>query len=192
MKKWKGSYTIEAVFIVPLCVAVVILLLSKTLFLRDVLVSERVAQSAAENGTRYVTQNASVGEAEINYQRWKQDGILQSLYDDTKKADSRVIQEFVDGKMSYILWFADYDGAKVSIDGTKVTVKITISAYHAAAFLGGFGSRWFYQNITVTEQAKNLPDMNRGIMTAWNTGMKIEGLSDLLTRLQERIGKAIH
>ena len=51
--KWKGSYTIEAVFIIPLCTTVVILLLLRTLFMRDVIVAERVAQTALENGVRY-------------------------------------------------------------------------------------------------------------------------------------------
>lgn len=192
MGKWNGSYTIEAVFIVPLCTAVVILLLSKTLFFRDTLVAQRIAQCAAEKGIAYLTQSSSMDKAEIDYYKWKQEGVLRGILDDSSKTDCQTIMNYVNQKMSDELWFADYLGTEISIDESRVTVKITISADRAVAFLEGWGVRWFYQDIKVTEQAKDLPNRNRGIMAAWNTGMKIDGLSDLLTKLQERIGRAVH
>lgn len=190
--KWKGSYTIEAVFIIPLCTTVVILLLLRTLFMRDVIVAERVAQTALENGVRYMTQNASLGKAEINYRRWKQDGMLRGFSDSAKEQDRATITDYVNRKMEDALWFADYDGTEVTIDGTNISVSLSVGANRAFHLFGGLGKRWFRQDIKVSENIQNLPNQNREIMLAWQTGMKTEGLAEILSGIQELIGKTIH
>ena len=62
-----ASYTVEATFISPIVTVIIVLLISETLFYRDILTAERAAMNAAENGLRYAVADAAFGKADWDY-----------------------------------------------------------------------------------------------------------------------------
>ena len=189
-KRLTASYTVEATFIVPIVTIIVILLISETLFYRDVLTAERVAMSAAENGLRYTRNDASLGNADWDYSHLSEAGIGRTLLRYNKSRDRGKIEEFTSKKLEESLWFAVAGPVTAEIDGDDVKVSFTLlGADDILAVFRPLNTGLFHREISVTEYGHDAPGTNRLLVAAWETGEKTKGVSEFLGKLETMMEK---
>ena len=187
-----ASYTVEAAFIVPLCTMIVLLLIGQTLFYRDIVTAERIAMSAAEEGVQYRLTASALGSAKLDFGRFQKEGILQNYGASLRIKDEEAIAEYAEELLDGKLWFAYGTGVSAEIQGNDVTVTITIDAADAVKYLFRYGNAaLFRRKVSVTAQGQDLATDNRMITAAWDSGMRINGLSEILEKLQNLLGKLI-
>lgn len=188
----KASYTVEATFIIPIVTLIITLLISETLFFRDVLTAERVAMSAAENGLRYVTADASFGKADWDYSRLSAAGASAILLNEIKAKDRQKIEEYAALKIKENLWFAVPGPVSAESDGGDMTVSVTITAGDGIlAVFRPLNKGLFVRKVSVTASAHDAPGMNRILVAAWETGGKTKGVSEVLDKIQTIIEKVL-
>lgn len=191
-KQLKASYTVEAAFIVPLCTMVIILLIGQTLFYRDVLAAERVAMCAATEGGRYRLVAASLGKDGLNYNRFAESGILKNNGTGRRMRDEEEIEEYAAELLKGKLWFATGGSITADIQGDNVTVSISVDAADSVKGLFRYGMfSLFHRKVSVTVPVQDIPTDNRLVTAAWDTGMRIEGFSEFLEKIQGLLGKLI-
>ena len=189
-RRLSASYTVEAAFILPICTAVILLLISETLFYRDIVVAERIAKDAAESGTRYVLFDAALGRADLDYAHFLENGILKKLQKSGRYRDERAIEEFADSLMADRLWFAHAGSATAEVNGDDVSVTFSVSGPDAVrAFFSPGSGGLFNRTVTVTVRGRNVAGAARLCTAAWETGERIQGFSDFLTKIKSLIGK---
>ncbi len=189
-KRLSCSYTVEASFLVPICTLVILFLITQALFYRDIVVSERVAASAAEQGAQYIGECASVQTAAVDYARFEDNGLFRRFSDSgtarDEEAVAKLAAELLDGK----LWFATGRGVSAEAKNGKVTVRMTVEPDdRIKALFFGFGIKLFRREVSVTKERKNLPVINRVAAASWETGKKVKGLSETLAKAEELFGK---
>lgn len=189
-KRLSCSYTVEASFLVPICTLVILFLITQALFYRDIVVSERVAASAAEQGAQYIGECASVQTAGVDYARFEDNGLFRRFSDSgtarDEEAVAKLAAELLDGK----LWFATGRGVSAEAKNGKVTVRMTVEPDdRIKALFFGFGIKLFRREVSVTKERKNLPVINRVAAASWETGKKVKGLSEALAKAEELFGK---
>ena len=189
-KRLSCSYTVEASFLVPICTLVILFLITQALFYRDIVVSERVAASAAEQGAQYIGECASVQTAAVDYARFEDNGLFRRFSDSgtarDEEAVAKLAAELLDGK----LWFATGRGVSAEAKNGKVTVRMTVEPDDRIKVLFfGFGIKLFRREVSVTKERKNLPVINRVAAASWETGKKVKGLSEALAKAEELFGK---
>jgi hypothetical protein len=187
-----ASYTVEAAFIVPLCTMIILLLIGQTLFYRDVVTAERIAMTAAQEGVQYRLTSSALGEAKPDYGRFFSEGILQNYRTALRIKDEEAIEEYAAELLRGKLWFAYGTGVFAEIQGNDVTVTITIDAADAVKYLFRYGNApLFHRKASVTVQGQDIAMDNRMITAAWDTSTRISGLSEILGKLQNLLGKII-
>lgn len=190
--RWTASYTVEAAFVVPICTMVVLLLIGQVLFYRDVVVAERVAMSAAEEGARYRLYAALPGKTALSYERFRKEGVLQSGSSEVRSQDERTIAGYTEELLQGKLWFACQGKVTVDIQGNYVNVSFAVDAPYSVTDLFGYGKRSvFHRMVSVTAEGQDIAEDNRVILTAWETASRIRGLSEILGKLQTLLGKIL-
>ena len=189
-KRLSCSYTVEASFLVPLCTLVILFLITQALFYRDIVVAERVASSAAEQGVQYISECASVQTAGVDYGRFYDNGLFRRFSDDGTGQEEKAIAEqatrLLDGK----LWFANGRGVTAEAKNGRVTVRMTVEPDdRIKALFFGFGIKLFRREVSVSRESKNLPVINRVTTASWESGKKVKGLSEVLTKTKKLFGK---
>ena len=187
-----ASYTVEAAFIVPLCTMIILLLIGQTLFYRDVVTAERIAMTAAQEGVQYRLTSSALGGAKLEYARFLNEGILQSYATALRIKDEEAIEEYAAELLRGKLWFAYGTGVSAEIQGNDVTVTITVDAADAVKYLFRYGNApLFHRKASVTVRGQDIAMDNRMITAAWDTSTRISGLSEILGKLQNLLGKII-
>ena len=189
-KRLSCSYTVEASFLVPICTLVILFLITQALFYRDIVVAERVAASAAEQGVQYISECASVQTAGVDYGRFYDNGLFRRFSGDGTAQDEKAIAEqatrLLDGK----LWFANGRDVTAEAKNGKVMVRMTVEPDdRIKALFFGFGIKLFRREVSVSRESKNLPVINRVTTASWESGKKVKGLSEVLTKTEKLFGK---
>ena len=189
-KRFFASYTVEATFIVPIVTMIVVLLISETLFYRDILTAERVAMSAAENGLRYSLNDASLGKADWDYSHLTEAGVGRTLLRYNTNKDKYKIEEYASKKLEESLWFAVAGPVTTEIDGDEVRVSFMLLAQDdILAVFRPLNIGLFHRNISVTEYGHDAPGTNRLLIAAWETGEKTKGVSEFLGKIETLMEK---
>lgn len=189
-KKLSCSYTVEASFLVPICTLVILFLITQALFYRDIVVSERVAASAAEQGAQYIGECASVQTAAVDYARFEDNGLFRRFSDSGTARDEEAVAKLAAELLAGKLWFATGRGVSAEAKNGKVTVRMTVEPDdRIKALFFGFGIKLFRREVSVTKERKNLPVINRVATASWETGKKVKGLSEALAKAEELFGK---
>lgn len=189
-KQWQASYTVEATFIIPIVTLVMILLITETLFYRDILTAERIAATVAENGVRYTGGDAKLGEADWDYSHFSEAGIAREILRYNSSKDRRKLEEYATEKLRKNLWFAVPGTVSAQTDGSDVTIRITIRVGDdIIALFRGLNRGMFVREVSVTERGHDAPFVNRTLVAAWETAGKTKGVSEFIHKLEELLEK---
>ena len=128
--------------------------------------------------------------AGVDYARFNDNGLFRRFSDSgtarDEEAVAKLAAELLDGK----LWFANGRGVRAEAKNGKVTVRMTVEPDdRIKALFFGFGIKLFRREVSVTKERKNLPVINRVATASWETGKKVKGLSEALTKAEELFGK---
>ncbi|MBO4695976.1 MAG: hypothetical protein J5643_01695 [Lachnospiraceae bacterium] len=187
-----ASYTVEATFIIPIVTVIIVLLISETLFYRDILTAERAAMNAAENGLRYAAADAAFGKADWDYSHMSSAGVSGMLLHRIRAKDRQKIEEYATEKLKENLWFAVPGPVTAESDGDNITVSVTITARDGIlAVFRPLNKGLFARTVSVTASGHDAPGANRILVAAWETGDRTKGVSEVLDKIQTIIEKVL-
>lgn len=183
MRRIRCSYTIEAAYIVPLCTMIIMLLLTETLFYRDILTTEGVALKAVDEAARYVQHSAKPGEAAIDYSHLKR-GVFAELRR-THYSEENVLTGYVEERLRNRLWISVCGAADVRISGDRISVSVRLHGRDELRYLFRYlPSGLFLREISVSTKVESLSETNRLVVAAWDSGTRIKGVSGLLEKIE--------
>ena len=90
-----GSFTVEAVFIVPMVTMIIILLIDMALYLRDVSVAETLAERVAEDTRALILNDEEPRQHKVMYERKLTKSIFRRWFTDTSSEDAESMEEYL-------------------------------------------------------------------------------------------------
>lgn len=119
--KGKGSMTIEATFIIPICFLAMIAFLYMAMYLHDCYVIETIIRTAAQREMRYVLQDEKVEEGTIDWKYWREKTIIWSLTANLQEETNdlkQYIRKSLDGK----LFLSEQPSLTIEMNTDKIVV----------------------------------------------------------------------
>lgn len=187
-RRWKGSYTVEAAYIVPLCTMIVLLMITQILFYHDIVVAEQAALTAAENGNRYVQYGGGLGQVAPEYGQFVRSSPVRAFFRDRSEEEAAIgqyVSELLNGQM----WISTCGGISVDATGDNVVISMNLNAGNETNAAGIFRNGLFRRQIRITSRGRDIPMDNRLIKAAWETGLQTKGVSEVLNLVQQFLGK---
>ena len=92
----RASFTVEAAFIVPLIVILIVLLIDMALYLRDLSVAEVLAARVAEDTRALILNDEEPHLHKVMYERKLEQSIFKRWFSDTAKDDADSMDDYLE------------------------------------------------------------------------------------------------
>ncbi len=181
-----GSYTVEAVFVVPLVTGIIFLLIVVAMYFRDVSIARAIAMETLQEGRMLVQSDVLPGTSTVAYEhRWKE-GIFTKIMRNSDKENTTLLQMRLRGKLSGQLWISDWKEAGAMCSGDDVRVTLSLKArVPMAGLLSMVSEDFFRETIMVEASAPNVTTKTRMYSTIVRTGKRVKGVKEVLGELEE-------
>lgn len=103
-KRLKGSITVETTFVMWTTLMVIFFMITLTFILHDCVVIQLDAAMCARRGARYIVEDISLGEGEIDWRQWEEKGLLwrvgKSYEKEAKEIEEDLYNEIKEGLLA--------------------------------------------------------------------------------------------
>lgn len=121
-----GSYTVEAAFIMPLILFVIIALCYLSFYMHDKIIIQSLADDAGYKVSGYKKHESDFETGEIFYNRIGERGIFYFTFGDSEVNDS--VEEFILNRLKGKLFITEVKNVKVKDSGYKISIEIKSKA----------------------------------------------------------------
>ncbi len=188
-QKCKGSFTVEAAFLVPFTGILLILMIYTAMYLRDVTVAKAILQKAAAQGADFAEGNVYPDTDYVLYQRYLADGFFTSLMRDDKDDAEEILLDDFRSKAEGRLWVSEIEEMNVSVDSHSVKVSAAVCGNPASGFgFVGIGGGFFRQELRYEYPRSELASWSRIATTVLQTGEKIRGVKTVMNKITQFFG----
>lgn len=133
----KGSITVEAAFLIPLCFFGMISLLYVGMYLHDWYVIETVTRTAAKREMQYVLQEERAEEGNLDWEYWQEKTIIWYLTADLQE-ENRFLIHYIESSLEGKLLLAEQPELTAQIDTGLVQVSYKSSVQWSMPFLAAW------------------------------------------------------
>ncbi len=130
----KGSITIEATFIIPVCFFCMIAFLYIGMYLHDCYTIETVIRTATQREMRYILQEETIEEGEVDWEYWKNKTIIWSLIADWKK-EKRELKKYIEKSLERKLLLAEKPILTIEMSTNRIMVSYESKVQWSMNFL---------------------------------------------------------
>ncbi len=182
-RKVRGSYTVEAVFVIPLVTMIIILLIDMSLYLRDLTTARALAVRIAEE-TRALNLNDELPEyGRVLYERKVSRSIWSDWFGGTDDEDEEHMISRLREKTENAFWVSRAVSPVVEIGGGEVKVRFRLEGDFGIPLWGDAGKRWFTDDVACSVDCRDTVMRTRIYSAIIETGEKIKGVSEILEKL---------
>ena len=186
----RASFTVEAVFIVPLVTMIIVLLIDMALYMRDLSVARTLAERVAEDTRALILNDEEPRLHKVMYERKLERSIFRRWFSNTAKEDADSMEEYLDELAGGRFWISRIEGRSIRAEDDSVIVHISLKSDTEIPFFGQtLTSRWFSDDVTCVVDCKDIGLRTRIYSAVMETGMEIKGLSTVLTKLSELVNR---
>ena len=186
----RASFTVEAVFIVPLVTMIVILLIDMALYLRDVSVAETLAERVAEDTRALILNDEEPRLHKVMYERKLTKSIFRRWFTNTNSEDAESMEEYLTELSEGRFWISRIDSRSIRADGGTITVRIKLCSDTGIPLFGkALTSRWFSDDIVRSASFSDVVLRTRIYSAIMETGMNITGVSSVMEKLSEIVNR---
>ncbi len=185
----EGSYTVEAVFLMPMITVIVFLLILVAMFLRDVSVARSIAYEALLEGRQLVECDVIPGTDDTMYERTLQNGIFSRILRDTYEEDAGVTTSYFGKNLVNRLWIGEF--RNVDVDVTESKIQVTVSVVASGPFAGlweWIPGGFFSEEIVFEEDWHDVSEKTRIYTAVVRTGLRIKGADAVISGLRKLLG----
>ncbi len=184
----KGSFTVEAAFILPLIIFIIFTLVYLAFYLHDRNRMEGIVDQVLHKGAITVKHDADFDTGRVDYANIGNRGVLYPLTDN-RTVEEKKIRDYLRQELSTGFFSTELTGIEVMVDAFKVSVTIE-GEFHIP--MKGI-LQYFYpgRNITVNALGPihNPAEFIRISEVVLDTGSRIKGLEDLKDKTDKLLGK---
>lgn len=186
----RASFTVEAVFIVPLVTVIIVLLIDMSLYMRDLSVARTLAERVAEDTRALILNDEEPRLHKVMYERKLERSIVQRWFSNTAKQDADSMEEYLDGLSEGRFWISRIESRSIRAEDDSVIVHISLKSDTEVPFFGqALTSRWFSDDVTCVVDCQDIGLRTRIYSAVMETGMEIKGLNTVLTKLSELVNR---
>ena len=186
----RGSFTVEAVFIVPAITMIVILMIDMALYLRDYSVAQTLAERVAEDTRALVLNDEEPRLHKVMYERKLSGSIVRRWFQDTDDEDEETMEQYMEELCHGRFWISRIDGKSVRIGEGKVSVTLKFKTDTAMPFFGkALTAHWFSDEITCEVPCEDVGLRTRIYAAVIETGTQIKGVGTVLEKLSEIVNR---
>ena len=186
----RASFTVEAVFIVPLVTMIIVLLIDMSLYMRDLSVARTLAERVAEDTRALILNDEEPRLHKVMYERKLERSIFQRWFSNTAKQDADSMEEYLDELSEGRFWISRIESRSIRAEDDSVIVHISLKSDTEVPFFGqALTSRWFSDDVTCVVDCQDIGLRTRIYSAVMETGMEIKGLNTVLTKLSELVNR---
>lgn len=186
----RGSFTVEAVFIVPMVTMIIILLIDMALYLRDVSVAETLAERVAEDTRALILNDEEPRQHKVMYERKLTKSIFRRWFTDTSSEDAESMEEYLTELSEGRFWISRIDSQSIRAEGGTITVHIRLCSDTEIPLFGKtLTSRWFSDDVESSVSFSDVVLRTRVYSAIMETGMNIVGVSTVMEKLSEIVNR---
>ncbi|MBR6018597.1 MAG: pilus assembly protein [Lachnospiraceae bacterium] len=186
----RGSFTVEAVFVVPMITMIIILMIDMALYLRDYSVAHTLAERIAEDTRALVLNDEEPTLHKVMYERKLSGSIVRRWFRNTDAEDEETMEQYLEELCQGRFWICRIDGKSVRIGEGKVSVTMKLKTDTAMPFIGkALTTHWFSDEITCEMPCEDVGLRTRIYAAVIETGMQIKGVGTVLEKLSEIVNR---
>lgn len=173
-----GSFTLEAVFILPCICIGIFFLLYLSLYLHDIVYVQSVLDEAVQNEALLLKRPSDFSSSRIQYNRIFQQGVFDVLND--KHEDTTLeCKEFIKSMLDSRLMISHYDDIIVETNQSEILVRVTIRINLSLLILSKYFSNLSDFTISSFSEVHNPSDFSYKVDVIDGVISEIKGLSRL-------------
>ncbi len=187
---WRASFTVEAVFIVPLLTMVIVLLVDMALYLRDLSAAETLAVRVAEDTRALILNDEEPRLHKVMYERKLEQSIFRRWFANTEEADAESMEEYLEELAEGRFWISKIEGHSVRAEDDRVIVHISLRSDSDIPLFGkALVSKWFSDDVTCSVNCEDIGLRTRIYSAVMETGSQITGVHTVLQKLSEIVNR---
>ncbi len=184
-KKWNASLTVEAAFLVPIVIGILVFLIEAALYCRDLAVAKAVLTKEVSQGTAFMDYDVYPGTDYVLYERLLAEGFFSRLLDKETEEVEQILALRLQQELSSAFLFADAQEVQVKADGSRLTMSFKLNGQRSLLDLGGMGGDFFCREVRVSETCTDASMWNRIVTLVLRTGERISGVSEVMQKIEE-------
>lgn len=183
-KRVHGSFTIEAVFVVPIVLFTIVSIIYISFYLHDYNRMRGMTDRTLHRASFYVKHEFDIEKGKIHYEEIKDQGIICQVFDKSSDTNEDEIETYLMKKLSDGLFATRITDIEVKLDKLKTSIKVTGEFQIPIKGL----SKVFFSNkaliIDVSASNHNPAEAVRISEVVLDTGSKIKGIDKLKEKIQ--------
>jgi len=176
---------VEAAFIVPLVIFMMILLAYASLYLRDVTaVKAKLSELVTEEGA-FCAWDICPGTTKVLYEKKLAGNFFTRLLSDETEEQEDYLLEYVREELDGILVVSELTGVRVEKEGSTLFISATCRAAQTTALQTLMPKILFKKKIKVEASLSNNTEWNRLVTATVRVGTKVKGVEAVIKKVNE-------
>lgn len=186
----RASYTVEAVFVMPIVTMVIVLLVEMGLYQRDLMTAEMIAGRVAEEARAYRLHAVDPYSDRVIYDYLKPGNIAAEWLRKDRSAEEEYLKQYMKSMLEKSFWVASVDACSVEFENSKVNVTVSIHSDVISSPLP-IADRNTIMSDTVcyTADLADAAERNRIYGAIMETGKQVKGIDEIMTFLGKLIDR---
>ncbi|MDF2542586.1 MAG: putative rane protein [Herbinix sp.] len=182
----RGSLTVEAAFIMPIVLTVIMLLLYLAFYLHDTVRIQGAVNTTVYKAGMLLKHPMDITSGETRYVNMMKQNIFD-WFTDATATEEEAISQYLEGQLSYGLFITKVNEIKVKVESTEVV--ITVSGNPKISLMG-INKLWMSKDFILIQGKSEIhepSDFVRIANVVMETGEKIKGMEDWKERISDLI-----
>ncbi len=186
----RASYTVEAVFIMPIVTIVIVLLVEMGLYQRDLLTAEMIASRVTEEARAYRIHAVDPYSDRVIYDYLKPGNIVTEWLKKDRSGEEEYLRQYLDSLLEDSFWIATVDACSVEFENNRANVTVSI---HSDVISGPLSvanrNAMMSDTVCYTADLSDIAEKNRIYGAVMETGKQVKGVDEIMTLLGRLIDR---
>lgn len=186
--KFRGSVTVEAVFVMPIVIFSIFTMIYLAFYLHDRNRIQGMLDQTLYKASTYLKHEADLASGEVSYQNIGDRGVFYLLGGNTEE-NEREIQKYLQQELSYGLFITHISEVKIEVGEFKVTALVEADSTVTLLVVKKLFDPLSHSEMKGEVEIHNPSETIRRLEVILDTGEKIKGVSELKEKLNKMFKK---